>query len=80
MISEEVVVELATVEVNDDYRVSLQQLRKELDYSPEQARALAVELHAAAERADWLFQRDHENAGARMHDPQPRGVNAKVVF
>lgn len=47
--------EVATVEVNDEFRVELKQLRKRTDYSAEQAVELAEELLRAADRAQVLL-------------------------
>lgn len=80
MISEEIVVELAVVDVNDDYRVDLTQLHREMDYSPDQARALAAELSVAADRADWLCVQHIEEMEARQADSQPLGLDGRRVL
>jgi hypothetical protein len=54
-ITETEVVELATVEVGDDYRVHLRQYRKAMDYTPEQALQLSCELAQAALEARRLL-------------------------
>lgn len=43
-IVEQVFVEVASVTVNDEYRVELTQFKKVTDYTPDQAEALAAEL------------------------------------
>lgn len=80
MISEEVVVELATVEVNDDYRVEVTLLHRVMDFNPDQARALAAELSVAADRADWLLVEHVEEAEARQADSAPVGLDGRRVF
>lgn len=62
-----VTVEVASVEVNDEYRVELKQLRKVTDYSPEEAEQLALELLAAAENAREALMEDHRERAARQH-------------
>lgn len=80
MISEEVVVELATVDVNEDYRVELHQLKRTMDYSPEQARALAGELTLAASRAQRMLIGYVEAVEARASDSQPRSITGEAVI
>lgn len=53
-ITETETVILANVEVGDDYRVHVTQLRKHLDYTPEQALKLSVEIAQAALEARRL--------------------------
>jgi hypothetical protein len=62
-----VTVEVASVEVNDEYRVELKQLRKVTDYSPEEAVLLAEELFAAAANAIEALKEDHQARAARQH-------------
>ncbi len=57
-ITETDVVEVARVEVGDDYRVHLRQWRKRVDYSPEQALQLSCELAQAALEARRLLGED----------------------
>jgi len=54
-IEETVTVVVASVEVNDEYRVELSQVRAVTDYSPDEAMQLAAELEAAAGRAVQLI-------------------------
>lgn len=49
---------LASVEVNDEYRVGLVQLSKRLDLSPDQAEALGIDLITAAHNARELLEAD----------------------
>jgi hypothetical protein len=79
-IQEHVLVELATVEVNDDYRVQLTQLKLVLDYSPEQAAQLGQELIDAATSAESMMERDRVARVARMTSGQPRGVDGEILL
>lgn len=79
-IQEHVLVELATVEVNDDYRVQLAQLKGTLDYSPEQAMQLGQELIDAAATAEQMIERDQVARTARMTSSQPRAVDGTVIL
>lgn len=80
VIEQEVTVELAAVEVNDDYRIELRQIRKVLDYSPEQAEQLGTELLNAAARARGFIQDDMVALSTRMRDAQPRAIDGSVVY
>jgi hypothetical protein len=80
MISEEVVVELATVQVNNDYRVELHQFRRTVDYSPAQARQLAQELTLAANQAQQRLVGYIEGVESRATDSQPRTISGEAVF
>lgn len=55
-------VELARVDVNDSYGVTVWQARKSLDYSTEDARALAAEILRAADEGDRLERKDFGRA------------------
>lgn len=86
-IQETLTVELAEVEINDDYRVELTQLRKAIDYSPSQARDLANELVHAADEAESLLKVDTEltleelgERSLRAAALQPRSVTGEVVL
>lgn len=79
-IREQITVDVATVEVNDEYRVELAQLRKVQDYSPQQAVDLAAELHAAGERALAMIDEDMDVRLARMTAATPRTVTGEVVL
>lgn len=79
-IQEHVLVELATVEVNDDYRVQLTQLKLALDYSPEQAAALGHELLDAADKAEAMIERDQLERVVRMRSSQPRTVDGETIL
>lgn len=79
-IREQITVDVATVEVNDEYRVELAQLRKVQDYSPQQAIDLAAELHAAAERALAMIDEDMDARLERMSAATPRTVTGEVVL
>lgn len=54
-IVEQVSVEVASVTVNDEYRVELTQFRKVTDYTPDQAEQLARELVREADIARQLL-------------------------
>lgn len=62
-----VTIEVASVEVNDEYRVELKQLRKVTDYSPDEAVQLAEELLAAAGSATEALEDDRRERAARQH-------------
>lgn len=79
-IREQITVDVATVEVNDEYRVELTQLRKVQDYSPQQAIDLAAELHAAAERVIAMIDEDMDARLERMTAATPRTVTGEVVL
>ncbi|MFD5599200.1 hypothetical protein ACFWHR_04000 [Leucobacter sp. NPDC058333] len=59
-------IEVADVEVNDQYFVELRQLKKRTIYSAKQARDLANELIEAADRSDALIAEDAAASGIRM--------------
>jgi hypothetical protein len=65
-ITEEGVLTIAEVEVNDGFRVELRQYRKRTDYSPEQAEQLAADLMLAAEEARRGFDEHVSTVNARM--------------
>lgn len=79
-IQETVIVELAEVDVNDDYRVELSQIHRVVDYSPSQARDLANELVNAADKAEETFNEDLAERGARMEAAMLRHVTGEVVL
>lgn len=79
-IQETIIVELAEVQVNDDYRVELTQLRKVVDYSPQQARDLANELVQQADRAEETLHEDMQARQDRMMAEQPRTATGEVVL
>ena len=79
-IQENVVVELATVEVNDDYRVEVKQAKKLIDYSPDQAEALAEELAAAAANARELLAEHTRLVAERARSVSPLQVGGEVVL
>lgn len=79
-IQETVIVEIATVEVNDDYRVELAQLRKVVDYSPEQAIQLANELITAASGALVELTEHLGEVAERSQQTQPLVVDGTVVL
>ncbi|UOE45491.1 hypothetical protein [Agromyces larvae] len=76
----EVVVELATVTVNDDYRVELEQLRRVTDYSPLQALELARELAAAASHAADLLEQAGEHLAETAGNDQPRDIRGDEIL
>jgi len=63
-ITETMIVQVAEVEVNDEYRVELTQLRKVTDYSPDQAEELAEMLLRRAEEARVMVA-EHAQAARR---------------
>jgi len=65
-ITEQITVEVASVDVNDEYRVELTQHRKVTDYSPEQAEDLAGELLHHADRAREMVLEHAAEAAARI--------------
>lgn len=65
-IQERITVELATVEVDDEYRIELWQEKRRMRYTSEQARDLAIELIDAAERGDALISEDMAERGLRL--------------
>jgi hypothetical protein len=58
-IIEIVPVEIADVQVNNEYRIELSQFRLTTDYTPTQARTLALLLTRAAERAELATNQDN---------------------
>ncbi|MFA5606630.1 MAG: hypothetical protein WDA07_05525 [Leucobacter sp.] len=79
-ISEQITVEIASVEVNDEYRVELAQLRRVTDYSPQQAMDLANELVRAAGSALEAIDADMDERHERMRAGAPRTVDGRVVL
>ena len=86
-IREQITVDLATVEMNDEYRVELTQLRPAQDYSPEQARDLANELVSMADAAEEALACDLRENESQMRDrvkaataATPRGITGEVVL
>ncbi|WP_336991061.1 hypothetical protein [Leucobacter sp. VD1] len=79
-IREQITVDIATVEINDEYRVELAQLRKVQDYSPEQARALADELIERANAADEMIADHMHEQLQRMTASTPRTITGEVVL
>ena len=65
-ITETETVTLANVEVGDDYRVHVTQMRKHLDYTPEQALQLSVEIAQAALEARRLLEENLAMVGDRL--------------
>lgn len=64
-ITEQVLVEVASVTVNDEYRVELTQFRKVTDYTPDQAERLAAELVREAGIARQVLQEHVDQVAAR---------------
>lgn len=65
-IRETIIVDVAEVDVTDDYRVELRQEKKRTMYTSQQARDLALELVEAAERLDSEISAEMEDLGARL--------------
>lgn len=65
-IRENITVDIASVEVSDEYRVELRQEKKRTAYSVQQARDLALELIEAAEKVDALIDEDMAARGLRL--------------
>ena len=79
-IREQIIVEIATVEVNDEYRVELTQVLDRVDYSPEQARDLASELINAADEAERMIAEHVAEVGERITNAELRHVDGRVVL
>ncbi|WP_427870566.1 hypothetical protein [Leucobacter luti] len=79
-IREQITVDIATVAINDEYRVDLVQLSVVQDYSPEQARALADELRQAADLAEQALRDDEAERFARMRAATPRTISGEAVL
>lgn len=65
-ITETETVTLANVEVGDDYRVHVTQMRKRLDYTPRQALQLSVEIAQAALEAMRMLDEDVVEMSGRL--------------
>lgn len=74
-IVEQVSVEVASVTVNDEYRVELTQFKKVTDYAPEQAEKLARELLREADIARQLLEEHMDRIAA-----QARSLPASAVL
>lgn len=69
-------VEVAKVEINDEYRIDLWQFRKRTDYTPDQAEKLAGELIDSAVRVrEMLAAHDVE-----MRERVMRSASASEVL
>lgn len=77
-IQEQITIEVASVEVTDDYRVNLRQYRKVADYSPDQARDLANELVNAAESAERWWREDNTARAVQANKVAP--VSGEVPY
>ena len=78
-ITEQVTVDIATVEVNDRYRVELAQIAKTVDYSPDQARRLARELQDVARVAELALERDIDEDARQSSERAARAAAAQPV-
>lgn len=78
-ITEEAVLTIAEVEVNDGYRVELWQCRKRTDYSPEQAERLAADLLRAAASARAAFTEFELNEALRLAEQAPLGTDRDTI-
>lgn len=76
-IEETVTVVVASVEVNDEYRVELSQFRAVTDYSPDEAMKLAQELSAAGLKAAGLIQSQGREVASRGN---ARGITAGEIL
>ncbi len=65
-IREQITIDIASVEVNDECRIELRQEKKRTTYSSQQARDLALELIEAAEKADLAIVEDMAERGVRL--------------
>ncbi|PRI11904.1 hypothetical protein [Leucobacter massiliensis] len=79
-IREHITVDIATVDINDEYRVELRQRRKRQDYSPAQARALAAELIYQALAAENAIDEDMHERRGRLVEGQIRTLSGEVVL
>lgn len=79
-IREQIIIDVATVDVTDEYRVELRQEKKRTSYSTQQARDLALELIEAAEKVDQAIAEDMEARGLRLADAEVRGADGTVVL
>lgn len=79
-IREQITIDLARVDMNDEYRVELTQLKPAQDYSPEQARALAAELQQIAALAEQALRHDEAERFERMRNATPRAVTGEAVL
>lgn len=74
-IFEQPVVEIANVEINDEYRIELKQFRKRVDYTPDQADQLATELIDKAATVREMLARQNAELRERL-----RSVSASEVL
>lgn len=79
-IEEQMTVTVAEVEVNDEYRVELHQVRRRVDYSPEQAEALAGELQAAARASRRMLAEQLATMAQRAESSQPLMIDGEAVL
>lgn len=79
-IREKIIIDVATVDVTDEYRVELHQEKKRTSYSTQQARDLALELIEAAEKVDHAIAEDMEARGLRLAGSEIRGADGTVIL
>ena len=79
-IQEQITVELASVEVDDELRIELRQEKKRMRYTASQARDLALELIEAADRADQLIVEDMAERGMRLIRDQVVNEHGRAVL
>lgn len=79
-IREQIIVDIAIVDVGDDYQVELWQEKKLTSYSVQQARDLALELIQAAESAEAAIAEDMEARGLRLTEAEIRTATGEVVL
>lgn len=79
-IQEQITVELATVEVDDELRIELRQEKRRMRYTATQARDLAIELIDAAERVDVLIVEDMTERGMRLTQGMVATDDGEVVL
>jgi Asp-tRNA(Asn)/Glu-tRNA(Gln) amidotransferase C subunit len=72
-IQDQIMVELASVEVSDSYQVQLRQHRRRVEFTPEQARDLANELINVADAAEQLQDVDVRASRTRS-ELETRGI------
>lgn len=78
-IQETIVIELASVEATDDYRIELRQDKKRTTYSMQQARDLALELLHQVDKVDEAFREEMTARGVRLKDAEVRHCGEVVL-
>ena len=79
-IQDQITVELASVEVDDEYQIELRQHRRRVAYTPRQARDLGLELLHAADRVDELLRDDMRELTDRLTRAKVTTKGGEVVL